>query len=1145
MGGYQDILIQLRQFTRKYYTRMLLKGLFLFLALGLLGVFGILSIEYFLWLNSIGRLLLLLVMLGLEAYLLFHYILIPLLYLFRLKKGLSNHQASVLIGIHFPEVADKLRNLLDLANDSRKSELLLASIEQRSASLNKISFSKAIDFRQTLTYGRYLVYPALLVLLLWVSGSFSDFFSSYKRVVNYDLAYQPPAPFVFNTIMGDLKVFENETFTVQVTTEGTVRPEGVSIVIDGREFLLQESNGRYSYTFKPPLQNTDFYFAANGVRSRDFELEVLKPPVIEDFTMYLNYPDYLNMPSQEIKSTGNAIFPEGTAVRWDIGGRNIGCIGIRAKDTIISFNKAGNIFSHKENIYRDYEYQLETSNEHVEKYEVMKYKFSVIKDAFPAIKISQVTDSLNPQFSYFIGEATDDHGLSKIEIVWYAEDEEHSKNSLELVRPQSNIEQFYYTFPTGLGLEEGRSYSFYFSVTDNDAIHNGKSIMSKVFSMDILDKPALDDKRLEYQQNVINQWDKTLTDIKQQKEDFEKINKLQHEKSELSFSDQTQLKKFLERQQEQDVLMEKFSKQLRENMEKEESDKEVDELLQERLERNELEAKKNAELLKELQKIADKIDKEELTKRLEELGKQQQRNERNLEQILELTKRYYVTEKAAQLSRKLERMSEDQKKLAVDNEKDLRNKDAQKKLNESFEQLSRELDTLGKDNKKLRKPFDIEAVTEKSPAVKTDQEEALKELEELNKNKGESPAQEAGAKSKAGEKQKSAGEKMKEMSEQLGSAGGGGGDSGITEDAEMLRQILDNLITFSFKQESLFEQLEKDGEETVKFSARVRDQQELRGLFEHIDDSLFSLSLRRAEISEIVNTQITEVYYNIDKALENMSEDRMYQAVSNQQYVFTAANTLADFLATLLDNMQQSLGMGSGSGSSEGGFQLPDIIKAQGELEGAMGKMGNKGKEGAEGQDGKDGNKGNNGSENAGDNGEGKGAQGKDGKGRGGDTGNSGDGKSEGNQDDGNSLSEEELSEIYEIYKQQQEIRMNLEKQLDDMINKEDRELGKRIVRMMEDFENDLLRSGITERTANKMRNIQHQLLKMENAAMEQGERKERESKFNKDDFTNPVTSKPGLLDNYKNDVEILNRQALPLQQIYQSKVKDYFNAND
>lgn len=367
------------------------------------------------------------------------------------------------------------------------------------------------------------------------------------------------------------------------------------------------------------------------------------------------------------------------------------------------------------------------------------------------------------------------------------------------------------------------------------------------------------------------------------------------------------------------------------------------------------------------------------------------------------------------------------------------------------------------------------------------------------------------------------------MSEQLQqSASTGGGESGITEDAEMLRQILDNLITFSFKQERLFERMERDGAELSSFNEQVREQQELRELFGHIDDSLFALSLRRAEISELVNEQITEVYYNVDKALESISENRVYQGISHQQYVFTAANTLADFLAGVLDNMQQSLGLGSGQGNG-GGFQLPDIIKAQGELKDKMGQSGRAGKEGKEGD----------GEESPGQEGKGKGqGSGEKGPGEEGEDGNEG-GRGQPGTGEG------ELSDIYEIYKEQQMIREALEKQLTDMITEQDRQLAEKILRQMERFENELLEKGITEQTMSRINNIEHELLKMENAALKQGQRKERESKTNKVRHENPVTTRPTGLDIYKEEIDILNRQALPLRQIYQVKVRDYFREDD
>ena len=70
-------------------------------------------------------------------------------------------------------------------------------------------------------------------------------------------------------------------------------------------------------------------------------------------------------------------------------------------------------------------------------------------------------------------------------------------------------------------------------------------------------------------------------------------------------------------------------------------------------------------------------------------------------------------------------------------------------------------------------------------------------------------------------------------------------------------------------------------------------------------------------------------------------------------------------------------------------------------------------------------------------------------------------------------------------------------------------------------------------------------LLKLENAAMKQGKKPERKSITNKNQFNNPITTKPSQLENYRNEIEILNRQALPLRQNFKNKVKEYFKSND
>tara|TARA_R110000751_G_scaffold78016_3_gene157235 strand:+ start:10647 stop:14099 length:3453 start_codon:yes stop_codon:yes gene_type:complete len=1150
LDNYSNILEKLNAFIAKFYTKMLLKGVLLFIAFGLLFFLLVLGIEYFLWLNSLGRLLLLVLFVGVEFYLVWKFIITPLSFLLKWKRGLSNKEASLLIGEHFPEVEDKLFNLFDLAESSEKSELLLASIQQRSMDLSVVPFVKAVDLKENMGYARFLLLPLLVFGLIWISGDIASYFGSYKRVVNYDLAYEPPAPFAFKLLTSDLDVLEGESLTVSVTTEGRVKPESVSIVLDGEEFLLPSNEGFYQYKFNSPLESTSFYFVSNGFRSKEFFLKVIAVPSIVDFDLILDYPDYTGKQDDIIKSTGNAVFPEGTFVSWRMRTRTTEEVLFRVGDSIENFKRSGDAFSLDKRVFSDLDYELSISNANVDNYESLGYRFTVVRDAYPSLRVDQVLDSLNPNVSYYMGEATDDYQLSAVRLIYYKKGQE-KKNVLVLSKPNVNYNKFYYTFPSGLDLEEGEAYDYYFEVVDNGAIHKGKVTKSQVFSSAFMNANQLKEKELEFQKSVLKNLDRSLEMSKEQQESLKEINRQEKENSILSFSDQNRIKDFLKKQELQEDLMKKFSGQLKDNLKKTEEDNKLKKLLEERLERMELEAKKNDKLLEELSKLTDKLDKDELAKRLEELGKKQRNADRNLEQLLELTKRYYVQQKAEQLGSDLDKLSKEQKDLA---EKKLGSELEQKEqdsIKAKFEEISKEVEELIKDVASLKKPMELKVDMGKVEEVRKDQEDVMEEL-------SKQPNGDKSSSEKANSKQKSAAKKMKELSQDLLSASsGGGGGSSTAEDAEMLRQLLDNLITFSFKQEGLYRSLGESEMSGTVNTLSIKRQQELRELFKHVDDSLFALSLRQAELSEFVNEQITEVYYNLDKALESMAESEMYQGASYQKYVLNASNSLSDFLANVLENLQQSMSPSSGKGKGKG-FQLPDIILGQEKLGEKMGEMGKKGSEGkssgegkkGSGQGGESGEKGSEGGDGYGQEGENgdKGSEGngkgtKDGEGS--NSGGGGRGSEMGSGGSGNGSNEEELNEIYEIYKEQQLLREQLEEQLKNLINNDDRKLGEKLVQQMEDFQNDLLRNGVTQQTMNKMNNINREMLKLDNAALKQGKTKERESNNSNDLFQNPILTRPSILDNYRNDVEILNRQALPLQQNFQIRVKDYFKIDD
>ena len=1110
--------------------------------------------EYALWLSTTWRLVLFLGFLLTLFVLGYQYIVVPLSYLFKLRKGIPEKEASRLIGKHFSTVGDKLVNLLEWSESSEKSDLLSAAIAQRSSELRPLSFTDAINFKDSVRYAKYLLVPLGVIVLVWLSGNIADFFGSYQRVVNYDIAYEPPAPFQFILQNQKLKVLEDNELTLSVRTIGDVAPETVFLEKDGQSMVMQSvGNGVHEMRIEQPISSFNFRFKANAVYSREYRLEATRVPAIVDFNLALEYPEYLGLKNKEVKGTGNVTIPEGTKLTWQMEGMNTSSIQFVTTDTVVGFVRTDNRFEYSKRIYESADYELTTSNEGVINYERLGYRVNVLKDQSPKIRVEEARDSLRPNELYFTGGVSDDHKVSKVRLVYYEVGDRGDKKKMELVQPNKAFAEFYYTFPSGLAIETGKTYEMYFEVTDNDGLRGGKVTRSQVFRTEVFNDKQLEERRLDNQESLINDFDKRLNQFEEQNEELNEINRDQKQEGNLEYKDKERIKQFLDKQKQQESLMEKFSKELKDNLKKEDGDNEMNQLLQERLERQELEAKKNQKLLEQLEKVADKIEREELKKRLEDLAKSQGSSKRNLEQLLELTKRYYVTEKAAQLGQKLEELSLEQMELAQDSVVKESQTEAQKGLNEAFEKISEELDELRGDNRALRKPLELDYSKNEQESIKKDQKEALDKLSEDN---GEKDAGESGMKPEnngATQKQNSAAQKMKELSEKLQeSMSGEGGSSGVVEDAEMLRQILDNLITFSFKQEGLLDKVNENSAEISEFSNTVRQQKELRQLFEHVDDSLFALSLRRAELSEFVNEQITEVYYNVDKSLEGIADNQMYQAASYQQYVLNASNALADFLANTLDNMQQSMMSGQGQGQGQG-FQLPDIIKKQEELQDKMeggSQSGNEEQQG-QGESGKQGDQ----------SGEGE-------KGEQGENGQSGDGNTQGNGGEGNSgkerrdsgqgeqrdginggtgqgMSEAQLKEIYEIYQEQQTLRNALEEQLKNIIDAERRNLGRKLALQMEQFENELLENGITERTLNRMNQIQHELMKLENAALRQGKKKERESKTNKEVYESPILTRPESLHLSSDELEILNRQALPLRPDYQNKVKVYFGSGN
>ncbi len=1113
---------KLEAFIKKYYTNELLRGVILFVGLGLLYFFFTLFIEYFLWLKPTGRTILFWTFVGVELFLLSRFILFPLFKLFKLQKGIDYKQASQIIGSHFTEVNDKLTNFLQLAENNQQSELLLASIEQKGKSLQPIPFSNAINFKKNTKYLPWAIIPLSFLAFFMLSGNSNIIADSMNRVVRYNEKFSPPAPFSFVVLNDNLQTEQGTDFILQVKSEGKVVPENAMIFIGEESYYMESTKpGVFEYRFTKPSKNITFHVESNSVATPDLELSVVAVPTISNFEMVLHFPAYLNRKAEIIKGSGNAIVPEGTKVSWRVSALATNQIQFLEGNAYSSFIEKDNLFSFTKSILQNTEYQILTSNSKVKHYEKLNYQLTTIKDQFPSITVNNAPDSLSIQKNILIGQVTDDNGLHKLQIVYYPKNNEQAALKSSIPIKKELFDQFVFAFPGNLPITEGVAYEYYFEVFDNDALHNFKSTKSSVFSGRINTEEERQEEQLKQQKANINSLEKSLKNQEKQLSEMDKLQKMSKEKENLEFKDKQKINDFIKRQKQQEEMMKEFSKELKNNLNefnKNDNDQKKEQL-ENRAENIEKQTDENQKLLDELQKLTEKIQELDVQEKLDKIKQNAKNQTKNLEQLVELTKKYYVEKKAEQLMKKLDKLAEKQESLSKEEKENTSAK--QEELNKEFDKLQEELRELEKDNKELKKPLDIPSDEKQEKSVEEDMQKASDELQKDQK-------------AKAKPKQKSASQKMKQMSQQMAQSMAEGEMEQLEEDVKMMRQILDNLLAFSFSQENLMKQFRGLKKGAPSYNKFLKTQQDLKQQFKHVDDSLFAMSLRNEMITEKVTEEIGNVHYNVDKSLETLAEIMISKGVSHQQYTVSAANRLADFLSDIMNSMQMSMsGMGSGAGKpkpgqGQGGAQLPDIIQKQ---KGLSEKMKDGIEKGDKPGDGKEGKKGEKPRGNQGEKGE---------KGKGNQKGNKPGEGSGGGQ--GNNDGEENARELMEIFQEQRRLRQQLEGQLRKQGLTPG---GQKVLDQMKDAEKQILNKGFKNEVLQRMLNINYEMLKLEKAVQQQGEDAKRQSETNQKEFSNTVKPLSPELQQYLNSVEILNRQSLPLRPNFNQKVQEYFKTND
>ena len=1120
MGSIEHIHNKLDRFIKRYYLSSLLKGALLFFAIAFVYILFWIFIEYFFWMPQFGRGFVFWLFIVFVLFLSYKLILLPLLKYFSVLKGIDYESASRIIGDAFPEIDDKLLNTIQLSN-MEQTDVLLESISQRSSEFNPFSFENVINLKDNIKYVKFALAPLIVLAPFYLFGKQEVIESSFKRVIDYNTAYQEPPPFIFSLKNKSMKVIEGKPFNLEVLVSGDLIPEDAQIRYKNEQYYLSKrGKNLFSFDFPPIDSDLEFDLFSGTTYSPKYLLRLIKTPSIVSSKIKLQYPKYVKRPNQIVENFTNITVPEGTKITWDLFTKSTTAVSFFENNDEYSFLKKTDDFYYTKVVFDDIKYRISPSNEQLIHFDPLEFSVDVIKDNPPSIQIESETKKETLETMYFYGQMSDDYGIRSLQMHYYPKGNKRDKKTVQISNFNKESLTFYYSFPGDIDLTPEQPYELYFEVSDNKPLSPN---ITKSEAFVYLNKSAnaiLKDK-LTNQEQAVSDFERAVSRFDKQKTDLEILQSKQRQKNKLSFNDQQSIKSLLERQEKQEDLFKRFNKQIKKSFNKTDITKDPLRIeIERRLEAQEREIEKDKELLNELKTLTEKLDNEGLLERLEKLTKKSKSKEKSLRQMLELTKRYYVRQKANQLRNELERLSKQQEQLS-DNIFEQSSLKDQREISKKFENISSELDSLSKQNVSLSKPIPFSETKIEQNSIKKDQKESEQLLNESKELK--TPNSKAKALSKAKKSQTKAAQKMMQIAEKLSKLSGGGGQQQLAEDATMLRQVLDNLIFFSFEQEKLMLSFRDENFQQSNFANLLVSQKNIKTHFEHIDDSLFVLSLRQPKISEKINSEISEVFFNIDKSLERFTNLQINQGLAAQQYSLTASNNLANLLSDILSSMEMELSPGQG----EGDMQLPDIIMSQEQLQKEA--QGSK----SESSEGSSSNKGQ----------ENQGGEGKQREGESNSSGNSeklGSIKGKSESSDGESYfdSEESGQSIMNLYQKQQKLRNALELLL--------KERGfvpgaNNVLEQMKKIEQSLINQGVTDENISLIKDLKYELLKLEGALNEKGQDELRESKTNNELFAPTSSEAIESLRQKFNSREPLKRQTLPLQEEYLKRVLDYF----
>jgi hypothetical protein len=949
--AYSALLQRIDEYKKRYFQNQLIKGGLFFTALLGSAYLFINTAEFVGRFDSFGRGVLLFGFLLIVFAGLYLLIIRPLLSLYGLSKPLSNDKAAQQIGQFFPEIGDKLLNTLQLQRiSSDQNDLLQASLNQRSNQLLINRFANAIQISRNREFLKYAIPPLAIILIVLILNP-TFFTKSSTRLVNYNKEFVEEAPFKFNIQNKSLKAFRNEDFLLNVKLTGDVLPQAVYVVANGTRFKLNQSNGKYTYTFDNIQRNLDFHLEASGFNSTQYTISLLDRPSVLSFNVKLNYPAYLNKSDEQLSNVGNLLVPQGTLVNWEFDADHTDSLLLRFNTEsrpIVARLVENNRFVLNKRLMQNSVYTVSLKNTQISTPSQIKYNVQIIPDRYPQISVNRIQDTTTYNYVALSGLISDDYGISKLRLSYKinrnGKDSQLFTKNIPVNQSTTSQNFNYNWYLDSLKLNKEDKLEYFVQVWDNDGVNGPKSSRSEQLSFVIPSATDVQKQIDKSAEKTEEQIDNALSKTQAIKKELNQMEDRMRTKKSSDFQDKKQLQDILQKREELMREVQKLQEQFQKTNDTQQRFAEKNQAIQEKLEQlqklfKDLLDPESKQLYEQLKQLLERKQDEKASNLLDKLSRKERNMERDLDRALKLFKQMQLEQKVNNVAESLEKQAEKLEQQAEENsKKDETSKEQQQqqeKSQEDFKNTQDQLDELNKqaDKDELNKPDTAE----------NEQKEIEKSLEEATKSMKSDKGKQAAS------KQKKSAKSMKAMSKAMKESMQSTEMEEMKENMDDLRNILDNLITLSFSQERVMKDFRGMSLQDPRVTKLSQEQLKLQDDAKIIEDSLNALASRVVQIESFVTRELTNMKSYMDESVQQLRDRRLSMASSKQQFAMTSINNLALMLSDVLKNMQQQMNAmampGKGKGSKKG--ENPEGMgEMQKQLNGKMQQLQKSGKSG-------------------------------------------------------------------------------------------------------------------------------------------------------------------------------------------------------